>query len=128
MRSNYWIRFVLAPVTASRSYQLSVKFRRFVFLEMNAKKQRSLPLAHYDFIQKAGNRLSFPLSLFLFLDFSGNMTLNAQGILAAVSIALYVPFLLVSIKLVAKYGILRGDGWFMLLIFCIRKLFDLFQS
>lgn len=56
------------------------------------------------------------------------MSLNTQGILAAVSIAMYVPFLFISIKLVAKYGILRGDGWAMLLVFCIRKLFELLQS
>lgn len=54
------------------------------------------------------------------------MSLNTQGILAAVSIAMYTPFLFISIKLVAKYGILRGDGWVMLLVFCIRKLFELF--
>lgn len=50
------------------------------------------------------------------------MTLNTQGILAAVTIAMYVPFLLLSIKLVAKYGISRGDGWILLLIFCIVRI------
>jgi hypothetical protein len=55
------------------------------------------------------------------------MAFDTQGILAAVTIAMYVPFLLVSIKLVAKYGISRGDGWILLLIFCISKPFDLFE-
>ncbi|KIK38241.1 hypothetical protein CY34DRAFT_404737 [Suillus luteus UH-Slu-Lm8-n1] len=50
------------------------------------------------------------------------MSLNTQGILAAVSIAMYAPFLFISIKLVAKYGILRGDGWAMLLVFCILRV------
>ncbi|KAG1758039.1 hypothetical protein EDB19DRAFT_82210 [Suillus lakei] len=50
------------------------------------------------------------------------MTLNAQGVLAAVTIAMYVPFLFISIKLVAKYGISRGDGWILLLIFSIIRV------
>ncbi|KAG2751560.1 hypothetical protein P692DRAFT_20830822 [Suillus brevipes Sb2] len=50
------------------------------------------------------------------------MAFDTQGILAAVTIAMYVPFLLVSIKLVAKYGISRGDGWILLLIFCIIRV------
>ncbi|KAG1765528.1 hypothetical protein EDD22DRAFT_774909 [Suillus occidentalis] len=50
------------------------------------------------------------------------MALDTQGILAAVTIAMYVSFLLVSIKLVAKYGISRGDGWILLLIFCIIQV------
>jgi hypothetical protein len=55
------------------------------------------------------------------------MTLDTQGILAAVTIAMYVPFLLVSIKLVAKYGVSRGDGWILLLIFCISKSFNVLK-
>lgn len=35
---------------------------------------------------------------------------------------MYAPFLFISIKLVAKYGISRGDGWVMLLIFCILRV------
>lgn len=50
------------------------------------------------------------------------MALNTQGILAAVTIAMYVPFLLASLKVVAKYGISRRDGWIMLLIFCIIRV------
>lgn len=51
------------------------------------------------------------------------MALNTQGILAAVTIAMYTPFLLLSIKLAAKY---RGHGWILLLVFCISRLLDLF--
>ncbi|KAG2370336.1 hypothetical protein BDR07DRAFT_1476331 [Suillus spraguei] len=50
------------------------------------------------------------------------MALDTQGILAAVTIAMYVPFLLVSIKVVSKYGISRGNGWILLLIFCIIRV------
>lgn len=50
------------------------------------------------------------------------MTLDSHGILAAVTIAMYVPFLLVSIKIVSKYGTARGDGWILLLIFCIIRV------
>ncbi|KAG1758037.1 hypothetical protein EDB19DRAFT_1660437 [Suillus lakei] len=50
------------------------------------------------------------------------MTLDTQGILAAVTIAMYVPFLFISIKLAAKYGTSRGAGWILLLIFCIIRV------
>jgi hypothetical protein len=50
------------------------------------------------------------------------MALDSHGILAAVTIAMYVPFLLLSIKIVSKYGIARGDGWVFLLIFCIIRV------
>ncbi|KAG1757965.1 hypothetical protein EDB19DRAFT_1660046 [Suillus lakei] len=50
------------------------------------------------------------------------MTLNTQGILAAVTIAMYVPFLFVSSKVVSRYGISRSDGWIMLLVFCIIRV------
>lgn len=50
------------------------------------------------------------------------MALDTQGILAAVTIAMYVPFLLVSIKLASKYGMSRSDGWILLLIFCIMRV------
>jgi hypothetical protein len=54
------------------------------------------------------------------------MALDTRGILAAVTIALYIPFLLVSLKVVIKYGISRRDGWIMMLVFCISRSFDLF--
>ncbi|KAG2123609.1 hypothetical protein DEU56DRAFT_829381 [Suillus clintonianus] len=50
------------------------------------------------------------------------MALDTQGILAAVTIAMYVPFLLVSAMLVSKYGIRRGDGWILLLVFCLIRV------
>ncbi|KAG2142608.1 hypothetical protein BD769DRAFT_1568462 [Suillus cothurnatus] len=50
------------------------------------------------------------------------MALDSHGVLAAVTIAMYVPFLLLSIKIVSKYGIARGDGWVFLLIFCIIRV------
>ncbi|KAG2070649.1 hypothetical protein BDR04DRAFT_1099652 [Suillus decipiens] len=50
------------------------------------------------------------------------MALNTQGILAAVTIAMYVPFLLVSLKVISKYGISRGDGWVLLLVFCLIRV------
>jgi hypothetical protein len=56
------------------------------------------------------------------------MALDSHGVLAAVTIAMYVPFLLLSIKIVSKYGIARGDGWVFLLIFCISKPFGLIED
>jgi len=53
------------------------------------------------------------------------MALDTQGILAAVTIAIYVPFLLLSCKLVAKYGTNRSHGWILLLVFCISGSLDL---
>jgi hypothetical protein len=50
------------------------------------------------------------------------MSLDSHGVLAAVTIAMYVPFLLLSIKIVSKYGIARGDGWVLLLVFCIIRV------
>ncbi|KAG1889256.1 hypothetical protein F4604DRAFT_1711324 [Suillus subluteus] len=50
------------------------------------------------------------------------MALDSHGVLAAVTIAMYVPFLLVSLKIVSKYGIARGDGWILLLVFCIIRV------
>ncbi|KAG1758036.1 hypothetical protein EDB19DRAFT_82104 [Suillus lakei] len=50
------------------------------------------------------------------------MTLDTQGILAAVTIAMYAPFLFISIRLAVKYGIKRGDGWILLLVFCIIRV------
>ncbi|KAG1816170.1 hypothetical protein DFJ58DRAFT_751709 [Suillus subalutaceus] len=50
------------------------------------------------------------------------MALDSHGVLAAVTIAMYVPFLLVSIKIVSKYGMARGDGWILLLVFCIIRV------
>ncbi|KAG2045336.1 hypothetical protein BDR03DRAFT_848884 [Suillus americanus] len=50
------------------------------------------------------------------------MALDSHGVLAAVTIAMYVPFLLISIKIVSKYGIARGDGWILLLVFCIIRV------
>ncbi|KAG2070647.1 hypothetical protein BDR04DRAFT_1018194 [Suillus decipiens] len=50
------------------------------------------------------------------------MALDTRGILAAVTIAMYVPFLLISIKVVSKYGISRGDGWVLLLVFCLTRV------
>ncbi|OAX35101.1 hypothetical protein K503DRAFT_858818 [Rhizopogon vinicolor AM-OR11-026] len=47
------------------------------------------------------------------------MTLDAQGILAAVTIAIYVPVLLISFKLVAKH---RSIGWILLLVFCMIRV------
>ncbi|KAG2754168.1 hypothetical protein P692DRAFT_20902164, partial [Suillus brevipes Sb2] len=41
---------------------------------------------------------------------------------AQLSIAMYVPFWLVSIKLVSKYGVSQGDGWILLLIFCFIRV------
>lgn len=50
------------------------------------------------------------------------MTLDSHGVLAAVTIAMYVPFLLVSLKIVSKYGMARGDGWVLLLVFCFIRV------
>jgi len=50
------------------------------------------------------------------------MALDTQGILAAVTIAMYIPFLFVSIRLVMKYGMSRGDGWVLLLVFSIIRV------
>ncbi|KAG2109726.1 uncharacterized protein F5147DRAFT_692121 [Suillus discolor] len=50
------------------------------------------------------------------------MALDSQGILAAVTIAMYIPFLFVSLRLVMKYGISRGDGWVLLLVFSIIRV------
>ncbi|KAG1834052.1 hypothetical protein DFJ58DRAFT_691567 [Suillus subalutaceus] len=50
------------------------------------------------------------------------MALDSHGVLAAVTIAMYVPFLLISIKIVSKYGMARGDGWILLLVFCIIRV------
>ncbi|KAG1825480.1 uncharacterized protein BJ212DRAFT_1259563 [Suillus subaureus] len=50
------------------------------------------------------------------------MALDSHGVLAAVTIAMYVPFLLVSLKIVSKYGMARGDGWVLLLVFCIVRV------
>ncbi|KAG0706726.1 hypothetical protein DFH29DRAFT_115104 [Suillus ampliporus] len=50
------------------------------------------------------------------------MALDTRGILAAVTIAMYIPFLLLSIKVAFQYGISRGDGWILLLIFCIIRV------
>ncbi|KAG2109732.1 uncharacterized protein F5147DRAFT_575585 [Suillus discolor] len=50
------------------------------------------------------------------------MALDSQGILAAVTIAMYIPFLFIAIKLVMKYGKSRGDGWILLLAFSIIRL------
>ncbi|KAG1829518.1 hypothetical protein EV424DRAFT_432510 [Suillus variegatus] len=50
------------------------------------------------------------------------MALNSQGILAAVTIAMYIPFLFISLRLVMKYGISRGDGWVLLLVFSIIRV------
>ncbi|KAG0699720.1 hypothetical protein DFH29DRAFT_35458 [Suillus ampliporus] len=50
------------------------------------------------------------------------MVLNAQGILAAVTIAIYIPFLFLSFKVVSKYGILRSHAWILLLAFCIIRV------
>ncbi|OJA19479.1 hypothetical protein AZE42_04922 [Rhizopogon vesiculosus] len=47
------------------------------------------------------------------------MTLDTQGILAAVTIAIYVPVLLIFFRLVAKYG---SIGWITLLVFCIIRV------
>ncbi|KAG1798084.1 uncharacterized protein HD556DRAFT_1525683 [Suillus plorans] len=63
-----------------------------------------------------------------FLEFSSSflnsrkMALDSQGILAAVTIAIYIPFLFIAIKLVMKYGKSRGDGWILLLAFSIIRL------
>ncbi|KAG2160199.1 uncharacterized protein EDB93DRAFT_45469 [Suillus bovinus] len=35
---------------------------------------------------------------------------------------MYVPFLFISIKLVVKYGLSRGDGWVLLLVFSIIRV------
>ncbi|KAG1849349.1 uncharacterized protein F5891DRAFT_1160685 [Suillus fuscotomentosus] len=50
------------------------------------------------------------------------MALDTQGILAAVTIAMYIPFLFVSLRLVMKYGMSRGDGWVLLLVFSIIRV------
>lgn len=50
------------------------------------------------------------------------MALDAQGILAAVTIAMYIPFLFASIRLVMKYGMARGDGWVLLLVFSFIRV------
>ncbi|KAG1749641.1 uncharacterized protein EDB91DRAFT_755423 [Suillus paluster] len=48
------------------------------------------------------------------------MGLSPKGILAAVTIAMYTPFLLASFKVVSKYGIARG--WILLMFFCIIRI------
>ncbi|KAG2160198.1 uncharacterized protein EDB93DRAFT_1073789 [Suillus bovinus] len=50
------------------------------------------------------------------------MALDSQGILAAVTIAMYIPFLFISLRLVYKYGLSRGDGWVLLLVFSIIRV------
>ncbi|KAG2129755.1 hypothetical protein DEU56DRAFT_890479 [Suillus clintonianus] len=49
------------------------------------------------------------------------MALSTQGILAAVTIVMYIPFLFTSFKAAHKYGIWRG-GWTLLLVFCIARV------
>ncbi|KAG2129744.1 hypothetical protein DEU56DRAFT_741214 [Suillus clintonianus] len=49
------------------------------------------------------------------------MALSTQGILAAVTIVMYIPFLFTSFKVARKYGIWRG-GWTSLLVFCIARV------
>ncbi|KAG1744545.1 uncharacterized protein EDB91DRAFT_1246671 [Suillus paluster] len=50
------------------------------------------------------------------------MALDTRGILAAVTIAMYIPFLFLSVMVVYRYGISRGDGWVLLLVFCIIRV------
>jgi len=47
------------------------------------------------------------------------MALNAQGILAVVTIVLYVPFLFLTFRLLRKYGLERA--WLLLFIFSIIR-------
>ncbi|KAG2370239.1 hypothetical protein BDR07DRAFT_1265453 [Suillus spraguei] len=49
------------------------------------------------------------------------LNLNAQGILAAATIAMYIPFLFISFKVASKCGIWRGR-WTSLLVFCIMRV------
>src|SRR6267154_5186219 len=56
------------------------------------------------------------------------MALDTQGILAAVTIVMYVPFLFLSFKVVSKYGFSRGAGWILLLVFCISRSFVMLYS
>ncbi|KAG1757967.1 hypothetical protein EDB19DRAFT_78213 [Suillus lakei] len=49
------------------------------------------------------------------------MALNTQGILAAATVAMYIPFLFTSFKVASKSGIWRGR-WTSLLVFCIVRV------
>ncbi|KAH7929343.1 hypothetical protein BV22DRAFT_131576 [Leucogyrophana mollusca] len=49
------------------------------------------------------------------------MSLNTQGILAAVTIALYVPFLFFTFRVAYKYGI-AGEGWILLFMFSLIRV------
>ncbi|KAG9314699.1 hypothetical protein JVU11DRAFT_5506 [Chiua virens] len=49
------------------------------------------------------------------------MALDAQGIISAVTIAIYVPILLLALRIVFRYGI-RERGWLLLVIFSLIRI------
>ena len=55
------------------------------------------------------------------------MKLDSRGIVSVVEIIVYIPLLLLSIKLLAKYGFKR-EGWLYLLILSISACDSLFYT
>ncbi|KAG1777384.1 hypothetical protein EV702DRAFT_277704 [Suillus placidus] len=49
------------------------------------------------------------------------LDLNTRGILAAATIAMYIPFLFTSFRVASKYGIWKSR-WTSLLVFCIMRV------
>jgi hypothetical protein len=49
------------------------------------------------------------------------MTLNTQGIISAVTIAIYVPIFLLAIRICSRYGV-RERGWLLLVIFSLIRI------
>ncbi|KAF8446325.1 hypothetical protein L210DRAFT_3327686, partial [Boletus edulis BED1] len=49
------------------------------------------------------------------------MSLNAQGIISAVTIAIYIPIFLLAIRICSRYGI-KQRGWLLLVIFSLIRI------
>ena len=48
------------------------------------------------------------------------MSLNTQGIISAVIIAIYVPILVLALRIISRYGV-RERGWLLLVIFSLSE-------
>ena len=66
-------------------------------------------------------------SILAFLHTSSVMKLDSRGIVSVVEIVVYIPLLLLSVKLLAKYGFKR-EGWLYLLILSISMRGHLFPT